>query len=188
MSIKTGSQIIQFPAFSQVEMISENNLSVFTLNKKKEPHKFVASSIDNKLRFRTLEAIECAVAVTEGVHWSYEAHPIQPPYDPSDPVPVELPDDQKAPDTMMDKMKKFLSAMVDERYGSDSKESDSFEDSVDFDIEDPDDYNPLSGYEVTDMQEDFPIEPETPPAEPETPPPPPEETPPPPEDLPPIVT
>jgi hypothetical protein len=66
---------------------------------------------------------------------------------------VELPEDALVPETLDQKLKRMLSAMVEERYGKDSEMYETFEESMDLDLDD--DSEPLSGYEVTDMAEDF---------------------------------
>lgn len=172
MSLKTGPQAFVFPERTQIVIRSEQkDFAVYTVNDDGEPDDFLSLSHNGKLRFRTTGEIKGYVKVSEGVHWAIEVKNIASPYEDSDPIPVEVPEDAKAPETLEDKLKRMLAGMVAERYGHDSDEMETFEDAMDFDIDD-DLPSPLSGYEVQDMQEDFPVDDtvpdltEPPPAEP----------------------
>lgn len=70
------------------------------------------------------------------------------PFEPADAVPVEVPADQKVPETMEQKMIRYLGRMVAERYGSNSQELETYEEYTDFDLNE--DEEVLSGFEIPD--------------------------------------
>ena len=72
------------------------------------------------------------------------------PFEPADAVPVEVPADQKVPETMEQKMIRYLGRMVAERYGSNSQELETYEEYTDFDLDE--DEVSLSGFEVSDEE------------------------------------
>ena len=82
------------------------------------------------------------------VRWHMEFQQIFP-FEPADPVPVEVPADARLPETMEQKMIRYLGRMVAERYGSNSPELETFEEYTDFDVDDEEGI-PVSGFEVWD--------------------------------------
>lgn len=90
------------------------------------------------------------VEVDSDVHW---VHRIIPRVLVPDNTPVEIPD-YAANDKMefMQQMEEFIEQKLRHRYGG--KEAESLMESMDFDVGDDDDPDHLSGYEVTEMQEE----------------------------------
>lgn len=157
MSIKTGSKPWQFAGNEQVEIKAEDTVSVWAVDEKGELKEYLASG-RYLLSFRTVQPVDVYIKVPEGSHWSMDVTPIRPPEDAADPTPFEIPEDKKANLTLEDKLKSFIADMVAERYGADSEEMETLEESMDFG--DDDEEIPLSGYEVQEMQ---PVEPDPPP-------------------------
>lgn len=155
MSLKTGPQEYEFEAHTKVIIQAEEDFSLHKVDVETgEAIEILMRSRDGRLEFRTKdEGFQAIVAVKKGVHWSMDTYPLASPYDKADPNPVELPEDALVPETLDQKLKRMLSAMVEERYGKDSEMYETFEESMDLDMDE--DTEPLSGYEVTDMAEDF---------------------------------
>jgi hypothetical protein len=174
MSLKTGSKAFLFPANTQVTIKSEQkDFSVYTVNDDGEPEDFLAISSNGILKFRTIDAVDGFVNVENNMHWSIDLVPLSSPYETHDPVPVEVPEDKRVPESLQSKLERMLAGMVAERYGKDSREMETFEESMDFDIDDDDDPVARSGYEVSELIDDFPDvglspdpDPQLPPAEP----------------------
>ena len=74
-----------------------------------------------------------------------------------DNVPVEIPTDMDRPMSLRDQIHNMIAEAVRHEFGGDAAES--IEESLDFDI--PDEIDPMSGYEMMDMEEDFLDEPIT---------------------------
>jgi len=68
-------------------------------------------------------------------------------YEDLDPNPVEIPENKRGPKTVREEMRELVVNMLQERYGS--GKFDTFEDSMDFDIDDEIDF--VSNYEVDEM-------------------------------------
>jgi hypothetical protein len=155
MSLKTGPQEYEFEAHTKVIIQAEEDFSLHKVDVETgEAIEILLRSRDGRLEFRTKdEGFQAIVAVKKGVHWSMDTYALASPYDKADPNPVELPEDALVPETLDQKLKRMLSAMVEERYGKDSEMYETFEESMDLDMDE--DSEPLSGYEVTDMAEDF---------------------------------
>ena len=90
-----------------------------------------------------LLSIEAAAKVK--YHMEYQA---TFPFEPADPVPVDVPLEARMPETMEQKMIRYLGRMVAERYGSNSQELETFEEYTDFDLNE--DEEVLSGFEIPD--------------------------------------
>lgn len=164
MALKTGPQPFIFAGDSTYKLEAESDFSVFTVDDNGELDSFVVRSVDGRAKFRTVGQFAGYVKIPDGVHWSLEESGLG--YEEVSPIPVELPEDMKVPETLEDKLKRMLAAMVEERYGRSSEEMESFEESMDFDI---DELDPLSGYEVQEMEETFAEEEHpAPPAEPQS--------------------
>lgn len=158
--LHTGPQDYVLPEYSQVDLLAEGYISVLGLNDDGQADRLLAHSADGRIRLRTETEVPVRISVDAGRHWSLEVKPRPSPKEILDPTPVEIPEGAKLPETLEEKLKRMLAGMVVERYGRDSDEVETFEEAMDFDIpDDPDD--PMSGYEVQDM-EDLP-----PPVEPE---------------------
>lgn len=91
------------------------------------------------------------IRADDGVSYHLEVEPFFP-FEAADPIPVEVPLDVSLPETLEQKMIRYLGKMIAERYGRDSQEMETFEEYTDFDMEDVE--VPSSGYEVEDMAED----------------------------------
>lgn len=174
MSLKTGKHDFEFLPDVQYFIQSERDFSILELDESGNPSKVVATSLHGKLRFICRDHFLGLVNVPDGYHWSIDTRYIKSPFENADPVPVEVPEDVKSPETLQDKLQRMLAGMIAERYGRDSDEMETFEDAMDFDMEDED--TPLtSRYDVTDMvsddfitdsQTDEPVSTESPPPEP----------------------
>jgi hypothetical protein len=169
MSLKTGSKPWRFEANQKIEIVHQGRLTIFAVDENGEFTSMVTTSESGRLKFRTKDAFDGFIQVQdETMHWAMEVIDLPSPFDKSDPIPIEVPEDKKQPLSLEDKLRRMLAGMVAERYGADSAEMDTFEDAMDFD--DDDEINPveLSGYEVQDMIPDNIVdthEPTSPPAE-----------------------
>jgi hypothetical protein len=173
--LKVGTQIIDFPKHTQVEIEGQSEFVVICMadtgkvdDKGKpiyEDRDFISRSTDRYARFHVREDCRLKIATAPKQFLSINGFPIPPDIEDVSPVPVEMPEDKKRGLTMMEKMKIYLADMVAERYGEDSDQYDTFEDAMDFDDEE-NDVVELSGYEISDVVEEEPNEPsatETPP-------------------------
>ena len=151
---KTGPQAMEIPAFHKVEILAEGRVSVYSVDEDGQPSALVATSEKGRLRFRTKETLSVYISVGEDLHFDISLVD-QNPYDKVDPTPVELPE-EAGPATLEDRLKTFLAGMVAERFGQDSDQMETLEEALDFDMDDEED--PLSGYEVQEMIEDYPEE------------------------------
>jgi hypothetical protein len=171
MSLKTGPADWVFPPHHRVKIRAEGYVSIFKLDEKNEPVDLLASSMDGVLVLRTAEEISVRVNVDPAAHWAIDLEPLASPVEKTDPVPVEMPSDAHGMETMEDKLQRMLASMVRERFGQNSEEFETMEEHMDFDVdEDVDDQVMLSGYEVKEMVEDFPVD-QAPPSSPAEPPP-----------------
>lgn len=146
-----GTKTFVLPEGAQVTVMT--NGTPFQVVHHAEPKDYLIPQVDSRSIFRATQEMEIQVIQDEFDLASVE---ILDPYEFVDPVPFEIPEDMKRPQTMDEKMKMFLGQMLAERYGADSDEVESFEEAMDFDLPDDD---PLSGYEVIEMTEDY-VEPE----------------------------
>lgn len=168
--LHTGPMDYILPEHSQIDFMAEGYISVLGLDNDDQVDRLLAHSQDGKLRLRTETEVPVRISVGPASHWSMDIKPRPSPTEILDPTPVEIPEGEKLPETLEAKLKRMLAGMVVERYGRTSEEVETFEEAMDFDVPDePDD--PLSGYEVQDM-EDLPQveEPEVKPAPEEDPP------------------
>lgn len=145
--IKLGTKNLSVPANTKVYVQANEP---FVIKHGDVP---IGFSVNNVLTFDCREDCELTIDIGSKAVWTADGKRIKSMYDPVDPIPVEIPEEYNAPPTLEDKMKLFLAEMVAERYGKDSKEMESFEDSMDFDMDDDD--MPLSQYEVHDMQPEY---------------------------------
>ena len=153
---KTGPAGIDVPQDFAVELKAEVD---FPLLLDGPDGRTLATSKNGRLRFKAREDVSVYVAVPETIHWGGDIVEEPPDIERPDPNPIEIPEDMARPETLQEKMERFLGAMVRERYGEDSDEFETFEESMDFDLDTGEE--PLSGFEVSDdMPEDF-LEPET---------------------------
>lgn len=78
-----------------------------------------------------------------------------------DHTPIEISAEQSAPLSLKDEMRRFISDEISRV--AESQDEETFEESDDFDLDDDD--LPESPYELTEMQEEFLMEPPEPPSE-----------------------
>lgn len=167
--LHTGPQDYVLPEHSQVDFLAEGYISVLGLDENGAVDRLLAHSVDGRLRLRTETEVPVRISVDEGRHWSLDVRPRPAPTDLVDPTPVEIPEGQKLPETLEAKLRRMIAGMVVERYGRDSDEVETLEEAMDFDVPDDAD-DPLSGYEVQDM-DDLPpaLDEDSPPSSPEDP-------------------
>lgn len=157
--IKTGDSVFGIDRFSHVRLIGESDFTVYYLREVEstgelERDKVIGISTNRELKFSTKEQpITVEMVIGEGVHWSGDIEQ-KLPFDKVDSVPFEVPEELKRPETLEQKLQRMMASMVSERYGRDSAEYETFEDSMDFDVDD-ELAMPLSDYEFSEMQEDF---------------------------------
>lgn len=151
MTVKTGRQTINLPAYCRATIIAETEFSAFV--GEGDDTQLVAVSSDKKMVLRTKEEdMDVHINVPEGVHWSPSLE-VTNPFDKSDPKPFEVPEELKKPETLEEKLQRFAAGMVAEMYGRDSAEMETFEEAMDFDIDDEIDM-PLSNYEIPEATQD----------------------------------
>lgn len=156
MSIKTGTKDIVFPPHSHVRILAESRCSLVGLDDKNKPCSLLATDVDGVIRFRTGDQeVNARVNVQGDAIWSFDIDP-EYAFDKADPVPVELPDDARPPESLEEKLKRFVGEMVAHRFGEDSEQMETLEEALDFG-DDEHEIPPLSGYEVTEMES---VEPE----------------------------
>lgn len=81
-----------------------------------------------------------------------------------DQTPVEMPIGYRRPLTMEERMQKYIREEMSRRAADDGMES--FEEADDFDVEDEDEYDPISGYEMSELQEEAGFKDADPPRDP----------------------
>jgi hypothetical protein len=114
------------------------------------------SKRDNTLRFNAHHDGEVKVNIKTTGHFAVESDQAE---ESVSSIPIEIPEEMKFQETMEDKMRKFVYEMVRERYGDDSDQMETLEESMDFDMDGDDE--PLSGYEIQEMIPEEPIEAQT---------------------------
>lgn len=149
---KTGSSAYVFDAFSKIEILAETRASVFAVNEDGELTQLLASTLNGRMIVRTKEKpVNVFVSVPGNEHWSLESIPLASPFEKVNDIPVEIPEDKKRPETLQDKLKRFIMEQVADQYGQGSREMETLEEAMDFDIDGED--NILSGYELQDMDD-----------------------------------
>ena len=152
--LETGSFKIDVPANSQLNCEGQSEFVIMELDENDKPIAMVARSNKRKLRFTSRRDSKLLFDIAPKQFISVDARPVPPVHEVVSDVPYEIPDNNLANLTLEEKLKHYLSEMVAERYGEDSAAYDTFEDSMDFDDDEPE---PLSGYELKDMQPEEPI-------------------------------
>lgn len=153
MSLHIGPTSFEIPANCQVDAEGQNDFLVINYSLG-DPVDILAKSSDRFVRFVTRQDTDVTFDIPENSFLSVNIVPIPSDVDPIDPVPVEVPDENKPQMSLEDKLKVYLAEMVAERYGQDSAQYDTFEEAMDLDWEE-DDEAPLSGFEVSDMTEEI---------------------------------
>jgi hypothetical protein len=162
MTIKTGEGTVTIPPFHKLRVVAETPFSLFTIqstsSKDIKVEKLFAVSQGNEIIVRTKDQEQnVLVKVAAAIHWSPELTD-ESPFDKVSSIPFEVPEELKKPESLEEKMKRFLAGMVIERYGIDSQQAETFEESMDFDMDEVSE--PFSAYELQDMPEEFPTEPQ----------------------------
>ena len=160
--LKIGSFTQDIPAHTQINVEGQSEFVVLELDKEGKASHMVARSNDRQCKMTIRKDTKLKFDILGKNFISLEAHPVQSDHETVSPIPYEIPGDNQANMTLEEKLKRYLSEMVQERYGEDSAAYDTFEEAMDFD---PDDEDPLSGFEINDVIEEEPVTP------PETPPP-----------------
>lgn len=70
-----------------------------------------------------------------------------------DPTPVEVPLGFKRPPSIQEMIRSYVRTALSERAAAEGRET--FEEAMDFEVDDDPDVGPLSGYELTEMQEEM---------------------------------
>jgi hypothetical protein len=153
MCLKTGNKTLNVSAFTKVYIECDSNFSVYLMDEEKVIN-FLGSSVNRKLKLDIKE--DCTIlvqTVNDDSHWALTVTPYPSPYEKVSPVPVEIPDEYNQPETLEQKMHRMMGHLMEERFGRNSLEAETFEDSMDFDIDD--DSEPFSAYELQDMEEEY---------------------------------
>jgi hypothetical protein len=172
MGFELSPANIECPHDTQLNIEGSHEFVVYLLDKKNKPVDILGRSAERKLKLMIRQDCKIQVDSVEGSFISYDGFPIKSVFDKADPIPFEVPEENRVKMTLEEKLKAYLAEMVQQRYGQESQEWDTFEESYDFD--DEDDATILTGYEVQETQ---PLEPVQPDPEPEPPPPPVQEEP-----------
>lgn len=176
--IKTGPGQLELKPYQHLRIEGSTKYSVMyevvTMDEETGEEKRVYMPLQVVDRFIDVKGkkngVKLYIDIQDGQHWTYTDMKPYVSENVSD-IPVELLEDRRIPMTLEEKLKRFIREEVSERYGRDSREMETLEEFTDFGDEENDD-EPLSGYEVFEMQEEKPIikeEPESPakPADPE---------------------
>lgn len=143
--MKTGPQTIEIPGAARVRIVSEGQASLFTVDPESgELVDLVASSVGNQIVFHVKQPLLVHVKVPAGAHWAYEVYESKI-FDKSDPVPFEAP--EGPPESLADKVKRMAGQMAMHMFGRDSREVETLEESLNFDLNDDGEIG-RSGFEV----------------------------------------
>ena len=149
-------------------MQADQPFSLVEVDKDGNPVEVLSQSRGGKCRFFTEEEITVLMNCNALTHWTFDFFRT---HETPDPVPHELAMEGTPPMTMEERLRTFIGDMIAQRYGSSSEEFDTFEEAMDFDIEEEAD--PLTPYEenMLELIEEEPVDepprdqPNTPPAE-----------------------
>ena len=165
--MKVGDYEVELFPNQKVSFESVDDFAIYGKDKDGEFTKLLVLSSDKKAILKTEHwepdedgqissyVVKVVNAVDEAALGTYSLEQSPSPYEDADPIPVEIPEEMKRPETLEEKMQRFLVAAVIERYGQNSNEFETFEESMDLDLED-EDAHLLSGYEVPEMREEVP--------------------------------
>lgn len=156
--MKTGSKSVNLPAYHDVRILATEPVSVVLQKLDEQTGELfdyaIIGSQDTEIEFSTKDdSVDIRVVCDTGTLWDIDVVD-RDPYDKSDPIPVELPEDARIPETLEEKMRRFMRHALLERFGEDSREMETFEESMDFDV--PEEDEPLSGFEVNDLTPEEP--------------------------------
>jgi hypothetical protein len=156
--LKSGKFQIESVGKVQINLESNFPIAVVKIDPEGNPVDILARSDTGKVKMKIHqdELIE-VVPGNDLALTSVDVFPIQGPNEPVDSVPYEVPEDNRLKMTLEEKLKVYLAEMVAERYGEDSSEYDTFEESMDFG--DDEDMPAMTTYEESMMTPQEPIEP-----------------------------
>ena len=109
---------------------------------------------NKRMSLRFDQDLRIAVMASEGTPWALDIME-GVGIDPADPTPVELPEDAVKVETLEQRLKRHLHALVEDMYGRNSKEFESFEEANDLDWDNDGFVTP---YEVQMLEEQQPVE------------------------------
>jgi hypothetical protein len=165
MGFELSPAVVDVPADTQLNIEGAYEFIVYKIEEGK-PVAIIGRSSERKAKVKIRQDMQVSIESMDGSFISYDGFPIPSVYDPADPVPFEVPEENRGQLTLEEKLRTYLAEMLRDRYGEDSEEYDTFEDAQDFLI--PDDEDILTGYELQDME---PLETDLPPEENQAPPP-----------------
>ncbi len=160
--LKAGSFTQEVPAHTQIYVEGQTEFVVVELQEGKAVD-LVARSLDRECRFTTRKDCVLGFQIPGKQFISVDATPVKSHAEEVSSIPYEIPDENRPHLTLEEKLKVYLAEMVAERYGEDSKQMDTFEESMDFEDEEDE---PLSGFEIGEFTEEV-VEPITEPEKPE---------------------
>ena len=158
-----------FPQDTQVRVEAQVDFVVLEIDDNGEVVQMVGRSQDREWRCVVRRECNLEFVVGEYMHSTVDARPVKGVAENVSEIPVEL-DLVSEPLSLQDSIKAFCAQMIQHEFGRDSAEVDTFEDMMDFDIPDDDDWQ----YEAKEVIEEEPPavtepepqpEPEEPPAE-----------------------
>lgn len=165
--IKTGEKTLKADAWKGYRLQFEKPTEVLVVDRAD------GSVIKNTLAETALikvdgRATDIVVKAGNTEHWSYKEFVRR---ETPDPVPREIPEDRLVPPSLFEQLRDFLRNEVAERYGSDSKEMETFEEADDFLVEESDMSSKYTLQPMVEENIEVPREAASPPAaEPESPP------------------
>lgn len=152
--IKLGTYKHTIPAHTQLHVEGQEEFSVWEVDKDDKPVAFVARSKDREVRFVVRKEADLKFVIAGQKMLSIDARSIQSDHETVSDIPYEVPSGNEN-QTLEDKLKRYLLEMVEERYGENSNEVETFEDAMDLEWEDDD---PLAAFEPKPVIEEEPIE------------------------------
>jgi hypothetical protein len=154
--MKTGSQYLDVAAGTKLRLVSEVDFTVFGCEGD-ELVAIIARSHGSRMELEFAWDVRIFVKVPDGIHWFPTVVHANDGFERVSPVPVEVPADVIPEQPLIQVIQKFIKEAVSERFGHQSDEFETFEESVDFDM-DEEPPEPTSGFEEMDPVE--PVEPE----------------------------
>lgn len=155
--LKIGPFSVRIPENTQLRVEGQSDFFIVELDDKGNPKAAIARSSDRLARVTVRKEADILFSIAEGQFISVDARPVRSATEEVSDVPYEVPDDNQASLTLEEKLKRYLAEIVAERYGEQSNEYETFEESMDFDDEEDDPIS-LSGYEIPDIVSEEPID------------------------------
>ncbi len=148
--LKIGTFKHKIPKNTQLHVEGQSEFAIVEIIDGKPSH-MVARSKDRECKFTIRKDSELSFQIDPKKFISVDARPVPGINEDVSDIPYEIPDDNQANLSLEEKLKYYLQQMVMEKYGPESAEFDTFEETMDFDEEDE---NILSGFEVPEFQEE----------------------------------